>query len=71
MRREQSNLFTTESGFELCREIAANTFLECSAKDNYNVREVIYESVRAAVNGPVEEEQVEEMSCWDSFISCF
>jgi hypothetical protein len=57
-------------GEQLRQEISANVFLECSAKENYKIKEVIYESVRASVNGPIEEE-AEEESCWDCVASCW
>lgn len=49
--REALNIVKTEEGERLKRKINANHFLECSAKNNYNINKVIYEAVRATVVG--------------------
>lgn len=53
--RENSRkpLISTEEGAELCRKIYANRFVECSAKENVHIKEVIHEAVRASVKGPL------------------
>lgn len=48
------NIVQVEEGEKLQRKINANQFLECSAKNNDNINEVIYESIRAAVAGPLD-----------------
>lgn len=50
------NIVRLEEGERMRRKINANQFLECSAKDNENINEVIYEAVRASVNGRLEDE---------------
>lgn len=45
-----ADLVTTGEGLQLCNRIDAAAFLECSSSaPQSNIREVIYESVRAAV----------------------
>lgn len=45
-----ADLVTTGEGIQLCNRINAAAFLECSSSaPQSNIREVIYESVRAAV----------------------
>lgn len=56
------NLVQTEEGERMKRKINANQFLECSAKENYNINEVIYEAVRA-INIGRPEPPIGE-SCW-------
>uniref|UniRef100_A0A336MYV3 CSON009870 protein n=1 Tax=Culicoides sonorensis TaxID=179676 RepID=A0A336MYV3_CULSO len=46
---------TTEEGEILSKQINANSFIECSAKEDIRVRETIYEAVRAAVVGVPEQ----------------
>ncbi|XP_055320245.1 ras-like GTP-binding protein RhoL [Sitodiplosis mosellana] len=48
------NLVQVDEGEKLQRKINANQFLECSAKNNDNINEVIYEAIRAAVAGPLD-----------------
>jgi Ras homolog gene family, member A len=38
-----------EQGDEVCKKIGAYKYLECSAKTNYNVREVFEAATRAAL----------------------
>lgn len=52
-----------EEGERLKRKINANQFLECSAKNNENINEVIYEAIRAAVAGPIDPPEV---GCFES-----
>lgn len=59
LRPSLADAVTKEEGIELCQVINAKVFLECSASTQSNVREVIYEAVRAAVN---EEETAERKS---------
>lgn len=47
---------TTVEGIQLCNRINATAFLECSARTQTNIAEVIYESVRAAVRFSVQAE---------------
>lgn len=49
------NIVQVEEGEKMRRKINANQFLECSAKQNDNINEVIYEAIRAAVAGPIEQ----------------
>ncbi|XP_055319546.1 ras-like GTP-binding protein RhoL [Sitodiplosis mosellana] len=48
------NIVRVDEGEKLRKKINANQFLECSAKNNHNVNEVIYEAIRAAVAGPLD-----------------
>jgi hypothetical protein len=50
-------LITTDEGAELAQKIYANRFIECSAKENVHIKEVIHEAVRASVQGPIKEEE--------------
>lgn len=45
------NIVQEGEGERMMRRINANQFLECSAKNNENINEVIYEAVRASVAG--------------------
>lgn len=65
-----ANTVRVEEGERLRRKINANQFLECSAKNNENINEVIYEAVRAAVNGRPEEEP-EDAGCYGAISRCF
>lgn len=49
----------TVEGIQLCNRINATAFLECSARTQTNIAEVIYESVRAAVRFSAHAEQDE------------
>jgi len=40
-----------QQGIDLCRKIGAESFVECSAKKNENVKDAIHEVVRAAIEG--------------------
>lgn len=62
----RKQLITTEEGESLKRKINANTFIECSAKDNIQIKETIYEAVRASVNGAI----IEEENVNSSMFSC-
>lgn len=59
-----STIVRTEEGERLRRKINANQFLECSAKNNDNINEVIYEAVRASVRGLPEDEPTD--CCWSA-----
>lgn len=52
------------------RKVNANQFLECSAKNNENVNEVIYEAVRAAVAGVPELPKKSCCSFLEGFFCC-
>lgn len=52
LRGSASNHVSTAEGQAMARRIGADKFVECSAKDMYNVNVVIHEAVRAAVRGP-------------------
>ncbi|CAO1436409.1 unnamed protein product [Diamesa hyperborea] len=62
----RKQLITTEEGESLKRRIHANTFIECSAKDNILIKETVYEAVRASVNGAI----IEEENVNSSMFSC-
>ncbi|CAO1426937.1 unnamed protein product [Diamesa serratosioi] len=60
----RKQLITTEEGESLKRRINANTFIECSAKDNFLIKETVYQAVRASVNGAIiQEENVNSSIC--------
>lgn len=40
-----------EEGERMQQQINANQFIDCSAKNNKNIDQVIYEAIRAAVDG--------------------
>lgn len=67
LRQPGKPCVTTAEGETLSQQINANSFIECSAKENIQVRETVYEAVRAAVVGvkepshPTTEES--DMSC--------
>lgn len=62
------NAVQTDEGESVARQLNANSFLECSAKDYRNIDEVIYEAVRAIDRGiPAAEEQENDCMSW---ISC-
>lgn len=52
------NVVKVNEGENLRKRINANRFLECSAKNNQNINEVIYEAVRAAVAGPLDSPRI-------------
>lgn len=62
----RKQLITSQEGESLKRRINANTFIECSAKDNVMIKETIYEAVRASVNGAI----IEEENVNSSLFSC-
>ena len=62
----RKQLITTDEGESLKRKINANTFIECSAKDNILIKETVYEAVRASVNGAI----IEEENVNSSLFSC-
>lgn len=69
------NCVTTIEGDQLKRQINANSFIECSAKDNIQVKEAIHEAVRASINGVVDPKQQngsvnEEKCCWICPANC-
>lgn len=70
--RESSRkpLLTTEEGAELCRKIHGNRFIECSAKENVHIKEVIHEAVRASVKGPIVREEEKEKRKESIFQCC-
>lgn len=47
------NVVTVEEGEKLRRKLNINQFVECSAKDNKNINQVIHEAVRATMAGPL------------------
>ena len=57
LRGGRGDFVTTEEGEGLARNINANMFLECSAKENRMIKETIYEAVRASVAGVPEREK--------------
>lgn len=63
LRGGRGDFVTTEEGEELARQINANMFLECSAKENIMIKETVYEAVRASVAGVPEREEEEEECC--------
>lgn len=53
------------------RQLNANAYLDCSAKQYSNVNEVIHAAVRAVRQGiPVPEEQPGD-GCWNRFLDVF
>ncbi|XP_058458191.1 ras-like GTP-binding protein RhoL [Malaya genurostris] len=63
LRKGVSSEVTTAEGARLARKINANSFIECSAKTDQNVKLAVEEAVRACFLG-VPEAPLEE-SCWD------
>lgn len=62
-----ANNVRTEEGERMKRKINANQFLECSAKNNENIIEVIYEAVRATANGRLDDEPTNEcVACFNA-----
>lgn len=59
-----------EEGERLQRKINANQFLECSAKNNENINEVIYEAIRAAVAGPLDPPQLGCLEILQKYLCC-
>lgn len=64
------NIVQVEEGEKMRRKIYANQFLECSAKQNENINEVIYEAIRAAVAGPVEPPNIGIFETVRRFVCC-
>lgn len=62
-------LVSTEEGAELGHKIYANRFIECSAKENVHIKDVVHEAVRASVQGPLKVEEDEPIKRF-SFIKC-
>lgn len=56
-RISRKPLVTTEDGETLSRQILANRFVECSAKENYHIQQAIHEALRASVKGPIKIEE--------------
>src|SRR5690349_15163691 len=52
-KNSKKPLISTEEGKLLSRKILANNFVECSAKENYHIQQVIHEALRAAIEVPV------------------
>lgn len=63
-------LITTDEGAELAQKIHANRFIECSAKENVHIKEVIHEAVRAAVKGPIKVEEDKRTKRYSLFQCC-
>lgn len=51
LRSGNGKYISTRDGEKLRRKINANAFIECSAKTDTNVREIIYEAVKASMAG--------------------
>lgn len=60
-----------EEGEKLQRKLNANRFLECSAKNNENINEVIYEAIRAAVAGPLDPPQIGCFESLKKYLYCY
>lgn len=52
-----------EEGEKLARQINANFFIECSAKDNINIQECVQEAVRATIFGVPQKEEKKRNGC--------
>lgn len=65
------NIVQVEEGERLQRRINANQFLECSAKNNENINEVIYEAIRAAVAGPLDPPEVGCFQTLHKILCCY
>lgn len=61
LRQDISSQVTTAEGESLRRKIGANSFVECSAKANINVKLAVEQAVRACFEEPIMPE--EEDSC--------
>jgi Ras family len=70
--RENSRktLITTDEGSDLAERIYANRFIECSAKENFHIKDVIHEALRASVNGPPVVEEQETSTQFSIFQCC-
>ncbi|XP_053687051.1 ras-like GTP-binding protein RhoL [Sabethes cyaneus] len=62
LRRNISSEISTREGEQLSRKMNANSFVECSAKENINIKLAIEEAVRACLLGVPQ--PPEEESCW-------
>lgn len=51
LRSGNGKYISTRDGEKLRKKINANAFIECSAKTNTNIEEVIYEAVKASMAG--------------------
>lgn len=70
----KSDLHATISSAEaerVRRQLNANAYLECSAKQFANINEVIYAAVRAVGDGVPVPEEPGAGSCWNSFLDWF
>lgn len=56
-------LVGTEEGEAVAQQIFANRFIECSAKNNVRVRDVVEEALRAAIHGPIKREGTGNFLC--------
>jgi fructose-specific phosphotransferase system component IIB len=70
VRASRTPLVTTDEGIELAHRIYANRFIECSAKENIRVKDTVEEALRAAINGPVEEEKSSSGGICSIFSCC-
>ncbi|XP_055611809.1 ras-like GTP-binding protein RhoL [Uranotaenia lowii] len=68
LRKESGSQVPTSEGHKLARTINANSFVECSAKENLNVKLAIEQAVRACVDGVPE--VIEEPICYGICRSC-
>lgn len=70
----KSDLHPTVSSAEaerVRRQLNANAYLECSAKQFANINEVIHAAVRAVGDGVPVPEEPAGVSCWNSFLDWF
>lgn len=66
------NILQSHDGERMRKKINANAFIECSAKNNENINEVLYAAVRATINGPLPPpEEPTCCRCFSFFQSCF
>lgn len=61
--RRSVTLVTTEDGEAVAEQILANRFIECSAKQNIRIKDVVEEALRAATYGPVVDETKKGFLC--------
>lgn len=59
-----ANVINVTEGERLQRKINAYRFLECSAKNNDNINEVIYEAVRATAIGYIDPPEPSRYRKW-------
>lgn len=61
--RQSALMISTEEGETVAQEISANRFIECSAKRNTRISDVIEEALRAAIHGPIVKETKSRTFC--------